>query len=144
LALAEHFGSLEKLAQAGVEELEAVPDVGPTVAQAIVEYFSDAKTAALLKKFVEAGVRPLKQMVAPKKAQGPLAGKTVVLTGTLHTMTRDEAKESVRAAGGNVSGSVSAKTDFVVAGDEPGSKYDNAKKLGVKILTEDEFKKMLG
>lgn len=121
------------------EELETLPDVGPIVAKSISDWFKNSKNIELLKKLDVVGVTLQK----PKHTGSNLSGKSFVLTGTLENLTRDEAKEKIRAAGGKVSSSVSKNTDYVVAGTDPGSKYDNAKTLGVKIISEAEFQKLL-
>jgi DNA ligase (NAD+) len=135
---AELFEILEKLS---IEDLQNIPDVGPKVAEDIHAWFHNLH----MKKFVERLDRAGIMIEAPKGGRLPqkLAGKTFVLTGTLESMSRDEAKEKIRALGGNVSSAVSKKTDYVVAGAEPGSKYDDAKKLGVKILDEKELLRIL-
>jgi DNA ligase (NAD+) len=131
--LAQRFGSMKALREASADELEAVNEVGPKVAQAIVEFFAVEKNLQLIDDLESLGLK----MTAEKKVIGTaLEGLTFVLTGTLPTLTRDEAKEKVEAAGGKVSGSVSKKTDYVVAGDEAGSKLDKAQALGVKVLDE--------
>jgi DNA ligase (NAD+) len=131
--LAEHFGSMEALKTASAEELEAVNEVGPKVAQAIVEFFAVEKNQELVKDLASLDLT----MTAEKRVVGTaLAGMTFVLTGTLPTLTRDEAKMKIEAAGGKVSGSVSKKTNFVVAGEEAGSKLEKAEQLGVKVLDE--------
>jgi DNA ligase (NAD+) len=141
-ALADAFGSLDAVRAATVEELAAVPDVGPIVAQSIRDFFADAANAAQIDALLAAGFRPTwEKRVAP--ADSPLAGKTVVLTGTLTRLTRDEAKARILAAGGKAAGSVSAKTDLVVAGEAAGSKLAKAEQLGVKIIGEDEFLALL-
>lgn len=133
--LAEHFRSMEKLMNATEEELLAVPQIGEVVAESIVEYFSDAKHREVVERLL-AHVKP----EAPvKRTAGKFTGKTFVLTGTLESMTRDEAKEKIRALGGSVAESVSKHTTYVVAGEEAGSKLEKAKKLGVEVLTEREF-----
>ncbi|MDD5251653.1 MAG: NAD-dependent DNA ligase LigA [Patescibacteria group bacterium] len=131
-ALAAHFGSFDALRQATREELEEVPDVGPVVAASIADYFGDPTTAKFLDRLRQA-VTPER---AAKKPAGPLKGQSFVLTGTLKSLTRDEAKERLRALGGSVSESVSRKTDFVVVGENPGSKAEKAAKLGVRRLNE--------
>ena len=141
LDLAGYFGTLEKLAGSSREELEAVPNIGGVVAQSIYEWFRNPENNQLLKKLHNAGVRT--QSVLIKHDAQILRGVTFVLTGGLTTMTRDEAKKRIRAAGGDVSGSVSEKTDYVVAGSDPGSKEERAKKLGVKIIGEQEFLRLL-
>jgi DNA ligase (NAD+) len=139
--LAEHFGSMDALMNAGEEELQEVNEVGPRIAQSIVEFFQEPKNRALVEQLREAGLT----LTGKKKERGTaLAGKTFVLTGTLPHLTRDEAKKMIEDAGGRVSGSVSKKTDFVVAGDEAGSKLDKAKELGVKVIGEKEMQELLG
>jgi DNA ligase (NAD+) len=138
--LAQHFGDIDALMSATAEELEAVNEVGPRVAEAIVEFFSVDKNIQLIRDFESLGLK----MKAEKKIIGTaFAGLTFVLTGTLPTLTRDEAKARIEAAGGKVSGSVSKKTSFVVAGDEAGSKLDKAVQLGVKTLDEAGLLEML-
>jgi DNA ligase (NAD+) len=140
--LAEHFSSLEELAAAKEEELEEVPEVGPKVAASIVEFFSEPANRQLIKKLGKAGVHPTAEKRVVKSQK--LAGKSFVFTGGLANRSREEAGELVVQHGGKVSGSVSKKTDYVVVGTDPGSKYDKAKELGVSILTETEFEKLLG
>ncbi|QHS53243.1 NAD-dependent DNA ligase LigA [Edaphobacter sp. 12200R-103] len=138
--LAQHFGSIEALKKATAEELEAVNEVGPKVAQAIVEFFAIEKNQQLISDLESLGLK----MTAEKKVVGTaLNGLTFVLTGTLPNLTRDEAKERIEAAGGKVSGSVSKKTSFVVAGEEAGSKLEKAQSLGVKILDEEGLLELL-
>ena len=131
--LAEQFGDIDALMSAGAEQLEAVNEVGPRVAEAIVDFFGNEKNVKLVKDLQQLGLK----LTAEKKVVGTtLADQTFVLTGTLPNLTRDEAKERIEAAGGKVSGSVSKKTSYVVAGEEAGSKLDKAQQLGVKILDE--------
>jgi DNA ligase (NAD+) len=138
--LAEHFGSMEALASAGVEELQNVNEVGPRIAESIVEFFSIAANRKLVDRLGEAGLA----FKGAKKERGTkLAGKTFVLTGTLAKFTRDEAKKMIEDAGGRVSGSVSKKTDYVVAGTDAGSKLDKAKELGVAVIDEKEMQKLI-
>jgi DNA ligase (NAD+) len=138
--LAEHFGSIEELEKASVEELQDVNEVGPRIAESIVEFFSIAANRKLVERLRDAGLT----LTGQKKVRGTtLAGKTFVLTGTLAHFTRDEAKKRIEDAGGKVTGSVSKKTDYVVAGDEAGSKLDKAKELGVEVIDEHELEKML-
>jgi len=141
LALAEHFGSLQKLSRAHEEDLMSVADIGPVVARSIFEWFRDKAHQKLLKKFEDNGVVVLPYHAAASK--GPLSGKTFILTGTLETMSREEAKARIRALGGKTSESVSKETSYVVAGKEPGSKYDKAKKFGIQILDEADLLKMI-
>ena len=139
--LAGHFSSLEELEKAKTEDLENVQEVGPKVAEAITEFFSEAANRNLIKKLSKAGVRPTAERREMKSQN--LAGKTFVFTGGLANRSREDAGESVQQHGGKVSGSVSKKTDYVVVGTDPGSKYDKAKELGVTILTEAEFEKLI-
>ncbi|MGQ9920238.1 MAG: NAD-dependent DNA ligase LigA [Desulfobacca sp.] len=139
--LAQHFQSLAALQQASEAELLQVEGIGPQVAGSIREYFQSERTRALLQKLAAAGVQPQ----APARPQAaPLAGKTFVFTGGLKKFSRDEAKALVTALGGKVASSVSAKTDYVVVGAEPGSKYARARELGLTILAEEEFEQLLG
>jgi len=135
--LAKHFGGLDRILDASVEQLLEVADVGPTVAQSIRTFFDQAHNREVVEQLRAAGVNwdeheGAQADAAPK----PLAGKTFVLTGTLPNWSRDEAKALVEAAGGKVSGSVSKKTDYVVAGEEAGTKLDKARELGVAVLDE--------
>ena len=139
--LAEHFSSLEELAAADEEQLVAVNEVGPKVAAAIAEFFSEPANRQLIKKLHKAGVHPTAEKREVKSQK--LADKSFVFTGGLANRSREEAGELVQQHGGKVSGSVSKKTDYVVVGTDPGSKYDKAKELGVTILTETEFEKLL-
>ena len=136
--LARHFGDLDALLAADATALQNVADVGPVVAASIVSFFADAHNREVIAGLRAAGVHwPAGVPVVP--AAQPLAGKTLVLTGTLPTLKRDEAKARIEAAGGKVAGSVSKKTDFVVAGDEAGSKLDKARELGVLVIDEAEL-----
>jgi DNA ligase (NAD+) len=120
-----------------------VTEVGPVVAQSVVDFFASATGQRILRQMQELGIRPKREKISAKKAaELPLAGKTFVLTGTLPSMTRDEATEKIEALGGHVTGSVSKKTDYVLAGAEPGSKFDRAKEFGVAIIDEAQFRKM--
>jgi DNA ligase (NAD+) len=139
--LAEHFGSMEALESAGVEELQDVNEVGPRIAESIVEFFSIAANRKLVGRLREAGLT----LTGHKKQRGTkLAGKTFVLTGTLKHFTRDEAKKMIEDAGGKVTNSVSKKTDYVVAGADAGSKLDKAKELGVAVIDEKEMEGIVG
>ncbi|MGB9128013.1 MAG: NAD-dependent DNA ligase LigA [Thiobacillus sp.] len=133
--LAKHFGSLDKLIAAAEGDLLAVRDVGPIVAQSIIQFFSEPHNLGVVNKLRAAGVH-WPESTGMQQSLGILAGKTLVLTGTLPTLTRDVAKEKIEAAGGKVAGSVSKKTDYVVAGEEAGSKLAKAQELGVTILDE--------
>ena len=138
--LAAHFADMDALSNATASELEAINGVGGTLAQSITSWFAARTNKASLSKLLPL-LTVTNQQVAAKK--GALAGKTFVLTGTLSSMSRDEAAERIRTKGGSVTGSVSKATSYVVAGEKPGSKYDTAKKLGVPILDEDAFEKLL-
>jgi DNA ligase (NAD+) len=139
--LAEHFGSMEEIENASIEELQNVGEVGPKIAESIAEFFSNAANRKLVDRLGAAGLA----FQGKKKERGTkLAGKTFVLTGTLAHFTRDEAKKLIEDAGGKVTGSVSKKTDYVVAGADAGSKLDKAKELGVSVLGEKEMEKLLG
>ncbi|MGB6670323.1 MAG: NAD-dependent DNA ligase LigA, partial [Candidatus Acidiferrum sp.] len=140
--LAEHFSSLEELAAAKEAELEAVHEVGPIVAAAIVEFFSEPANRQLVKRLHKAGVHPTAEKREVKSRK--FAGKSFVFTGGLANRSREEAGELVQQHGGKISGSVSKKTDYVVVGTDPGSKYEKAKELDVTILTESEFEKLIG
>ena len=138
--LAEHFGEMSAIEKAGEEELQQVEEVGPRIAKSIVEFFAEPKNRELVEELCAAGLT----MRGRKKERGTkLAGKTFVLTGTLPTYSRDEAKKIIEDAGGKVTGSVSKKTDYVVAGDDAGSKLDKAKELGVDIVDEDGMRRLL-
>jgi DNA ligase (NAD+) len=139
--LAEHFGSLDAIMNATAEELEEVNEVGPRIAESIVEFFGDEHNRKLVGDLRKAGLT----FSGKKKEKGTkLAGKTFVLTGTLVRHTRDEAKKMIEDAGGRVSGSVSKKTDYVVAGSDAGSKLDKARELGVNVIGEEELEGLLG
>ncbi|MBZ5535474.1 MAG: NAD-dependent DNA ligase LigA [Acidobacteriia bacterium] len=140
--LADHFGSLDKLATASPEELYQVEEVGPRVGEAILEFFHEPRNLNLLKKLREAGLR-FEQKKA-RKADGKLSGKQFVLTGILVNCSRDEATRMIEEAGGRVTGSVSKNTDYLVAGSEPGSKLQKARSLGVPVLGEEDLSKLLG
>ena len=138
--LAEHFGDVDDLIAASKENLESVNEVGPKVAEAILEFFSVKKNRKLVEDLRKRGV----EMTAERRIVGTaLAGLTFVLTGTLPTLTRDDAKARIESAGGKVSGSVSKKTDYLVAGEEAGSKLDKAQSLGVKVIDEAALLEML-
>lgn len=138
--LAQHFGDLDPLMEASEEALQAVPDVGPVVAQSIAHFFAEPHNREVIAALRAAGVQWEK---VERPAKGPLVGKSFVLTGTLPTLTREEAKARIQAAGGRVVSSVSAKTDYVVAGDNPGSKLEKAERLKVPILDEQALLSLL-
>lgn len=137
--LADHFGSLEALENASYEELCGIPEIGPVIAKSIATFFAQPENRAVLEKLRKAGVIPK----TVSRTGATLAGKTFVFTGGLKTMTREEAEEKVRLLGGRAASSVSRNTDFVVAGEGAGSKLEKAKELGITILTEDEFIRMI-
>ncbi|OGG87529.1 hypothetical protein A3B87_02820 [Candidatus Kuenenbacteria bacterium RIFCSPHIGHO2_02_FULL_39_13] len=138
--LAKHFGALSNIKKASLEILENVPAIGPVVAQSIHNYFNDDKNIKFIEKLEKNGVKII--LPFPPLTKGGLAGKTFVLTGSLASLSRDQAKQKIRALGGEVSSAVSKNTAYLVAGAQPGSKYDKAKKLGVKIIVEKEFLKL--
>ncbi len=138
--LAEHFGSMDALVSASQQELEEVNEVGPRIAESIREFFDEPRNRELVKRLRDAGL----SFAGKKRERGTkLAGKTFVLTGSLTKYTRDEAKKMIEDAGGRVSGSVSKKTDYVVAGSDAGSKLDKAKELGVPVIEEQEMEKLV-
>ena len=139
--LADTFGSLDVIAEADQETLQQAEEVGPKVAHSIRQFFAEPRNRELVERLRAAGLQ-FKQAVKRKTA-GALSGKTFVLTGTLPSLTREEAKEKIEAAGGKVSGSVSSKTSYVVAGEEAGSKLDKAKALGIAVIDESELLDML-
>jgi DNA ligase (NAD+) len=139
--LAEHFGSMENLIDSKVEDLTAINEIGPEIAASIMEFFHERKNIAVMAKFSKAGVRPQKKEIA---GNALLQGKSFVFTGTMENMSRNEAKALVENLGGTVHSSVTKKTTYVVAGNEPGSKLDKAKSSGIKIISEKEFQKIIG
>jgi DNA ligase (NAD+) len=141
--LAAHFGSLDRVMDASVEQLLEVRDVGPVVAESIRSFFDQPHNREVVQGLRDAGVRWDEHDGAQQPAALPLAGQTFVLTGTLPTLTRDEAKALIEAAGGKVAGSVSKKTNYVVAGEEAGSKLDKATELGVTVLDEQGLRQVL-
>jgi DNA ligase (NAD+) len=139
--LAEHFGSMDALEHASVEELQNVDEVGPRIAESIAEFFSIPANRKLVERLREAKLT----LTGEKKQRGTkLAGKTFVLTGTLPRFTRDEAKKMIEDAGGKVTGSVTRKTDYVVAGSDAGSKLDKARQLGVAVIDEKQMEELAG
>ena len=141
--LAGHFGSIEALMKASPEELEAIDQIGPVMARSIHDYFQNARNVEVIRRILDAGVAP----AAPERtaaASRPLEGKTFVVTGTLDYGTRQEVEQTIREHGGHVSSSVSRKTDYLLAGAEPGSKLARARELGVRIIDEKEFRKLIG
>ncbi len=138
--LAERLGTLEKLAQASYEDLQGIPGVGPKIAASVADFFRNPENRRLVEELRALGVVPQEA----RAAAGPLAGKTFVFTGALSRMTREEARRRVEARGGKVASGVSKKVDYVVVGADPGSKLTEAQKLGLRILNEEEFLRMVG
>ncbi|MBS0373497.1 MAG: NAD-dependent DNA ligase LigA [Proteobacteria bacterium] len=142
IALASHFRSLEALQGADADRVEEVPDIGPVVSTAVVEFFAESKNVDVLRRLVAAGIQwPV--VGGADEVNQPLLGKTFVLTGTLPNLSRTDAEARIRRAGGKLSGSVSKKTSYVLAGENPGSKLEKARELNVPIIDEVEFKAML-
>lgn len=140
--LADEFGTLDEVIAQSAEQLAAVPEIGPVIARSVHDYFQSKIGREIVADLRELGLNfgsPVR-----KKAAGPLSGKTIVVTGTLQRFSRDEIKELIHDRGGKAAGSVSKQTDFVVAGEKAGSKLDKAKELGIRVLTEEEFVKMVG
>jgi DNA ligase (NAD+) len=143
-SLARHFASLDDIFAASAEQLTEAEDIGEVIAQSLVNWHGDKRNQKLIERLRAAGLNFKSELYQPQAKAGPFAGKTFVLTGTLPTLTREDATAKIESLGGKVSGSVSKKTDFVLAGEEAGSKLDKAQKLGVKIIDEKEFLKMCG
>jgi DNA ligase (NAD+) len=141
--LARHFGRLDVLMEADAERLMRVPDVGPVVAQSLVDFFAEPHNREVIAELRAGGVSWPEHEGEPDAAPGPLAGKTLVLTGTLPTLSREEAKALIEGAGGKAAGSVSKKTDYVVAGADAGGKLEKARELGIKILDEASLRALL-
>ncbi len=142
--LADHYRDLDALNQTSLEDLENIPGIGPNIAQAIIDWFNRSSNQQVLQKIKESGVWPsveMKTEADPEDLQ--LAGLVFVLTGKLSGYTRGEIKEIIQSSGGKVVGSVSSKTDYVLVGEDPGSKRDKAQELGIKIISEDEFNEMI-
>lgn len=141
--LARHFGSMERLMEASPEEITAIPTIGEKIARSIREFMAESQNRRVIQRLAEAGVNMEGDKPAAVSTQ-PLAGKTFVLTGSLQNYSRKEASERIRALGGKVTSSVSKNTDYVVVGENPGSKLDRARELGIPTLNEDEFTALLG
>ncbi|MEX0786746.1 MAG: helix-hairpin-helix domain-containing protein, partial [Dehalococcoidia bacterium] len=139
--LAQHFGSMEAIAGASVEELAAVPTIGPVVAESVHEYFRDKQNRRLIDKLRKGGVRM--KADAPAAREGPLAGQSFVITGTLGEMTRPDAEARIRSLGGATSSSVTKSTGVLVAGESPGSKLEKAQKYGTTVMSDDELMALL-
>ena len=143
LSLSSHYGSLASIMEANLEDLQQVPDVGPIVASRIVAFFAEKQNRRVIEGLIARGVTWAESTPERSAGPGPLTGKIFVLTGTLPSMTREEAKKQIQALGGKVVGSVSRKTDFVVYGDKAGSKLAKAQSLEIATIVEDELKKLL-
>jgi DNA ligase (NAD+) len=143
-ALGRAFPSLDEVRTASLEELTAVDDVGPVIARSLFQWFNDSRNKALIERLRRAELNFRSDLHQPRAAAGPLRGRTLVLTGTLPNLTREQATARIEAAGGRVAGSVSKKTDYVVAGEEAGSKLEKARALGVKVIGEAELLKLCG
>jgi DNA ligase (NAD+) len=142
-SLARHFPTLDDIFAASAEQLTEADDIGEVIAQSLVNWHGEARNQKLIERLRAAGLNFKSELYQPAAPAGPFAGKTFVLTGTLPTLKREEAVAKIESLGGKVSGSVSKKTDFVLAGEEAGSKLDKAQKLGAKIIDEKEFLRML-
>jgi DNA ligase (NAD+) len=140
--LARKYGTLDALREATRESLERIPDIGPEIAGSVTDFFDQEENQKVLQHLANVGVE-VREMAAPSRERD-LEGKTFVFTGRLESFTREEAKEKVETLGGRASSSVSKETDFVVAGEQPGSKLDEAKKLNLEILDEKGFKSLIG
>ncbi|MEK7682102.1 MAG: helix-hairpin-helix domain-containing protein, partial [Chloroflexota bacterium] len=140
--LAQHFGGIEALAVASVDDIMKVPDIGPAIAESVVAYFHEPRNLKVVTKLREAGVR-MREEASGVAGPRPLAGKAFVVTGTLDAFSRDSAEAAIKALGGTAGSSVSRKTDYVVVGRDAGSKLEKAKVLGVKVLNEAEFLELL-
>ena len=140
--LAEHFLSIENLVQAKIEEIEEVSEIGPSISNSIKRFFADKHNTQIIERLIKSGL--IFALEKRNKILEKLRDKTFVLTGTLSSMSREDAKEKIIANGGVVVSSVSKNTDFVVVGESPGSKFDKAQKLGIKIISEEEFLDMIG
>jgi len=141
--LATHFGNLDALSKASADDLQQIEGIGPNIAEAIVDWFKRPANQKILKKLKAVGLWPVARTAEHVEA-GALSGLTFVVTGTLPTFSREDAKEFIESNGGKVTDSVSKKTSYLVLGAEPGSKFDKAKSLGVKIIDEDELRKLVG
>ena len=139
--LAEHFGSIDSLKKATIEELSEIDQIGPVLAKSIYEYFHDSVNLKIIDKLIAAGINPKHKQT---KHSDKLAGKTFVVTGTLENLSRSQIEQIIKENGGKVSSSVSKNTDYVLAGSEPGSKIDKANQLGIEIINEQQFLKMIG
>jgi len=140
--LSSRFRSLDRIASSEIEGLQAIDEIGPIVARSIFNFFRTGENKKVIEKLRHAGVNIKEKGAAVKTKK--LDGRTFVITGSLEGFTREDIEELIRRGGGNASSSVSKETDYVVVGKDPGSKFDKAKKLGIKIINEGQFKKMIG
>ncbi|MDH7504358.1 MAG: helix-hairpin-helix domain-containing protein [Verrucomicrobiota bacterium] len=143
-SLARRYATLDDLAAASREELTEVEDIGPVIAESVFGWFNDPVNRSLVERLRSAGLNFNSSLCTPTTSRGPFSGKTFVLTGALPTMTREQATARIESLGGRVSSSVSKKTDFVLAGSDPGSKLDKARQLGVRVIDEPEFLRLAG
>jgi DNA ligase (NAD+) len=143
-SLAEHFGTMDALLEAQPEEIERAEGIGPILARQIFEELSEERTRALIERLRKAGLRMELDESERRKEGGPLDGKTLVLTGMLPNLSREQASKLIRRAGGKVTNSVSKKTDFLVAGDSPGSKLAKAEEVGTEVIDEEALSELLG
>ena len=140
--LAARFGNMENIIAAKQEDLTTINEIGPEIASSIIKFFHEPKNIEVMEKFIKAGVKPQKKEIAVDS--NTLQGKSFVLTGTLESMARNDAKSIIENMGGSVHSSVTKKTTYVIAGSEPGSKLDKANSLGITVLNEKEFLKLIG
>jgi DNA ligase (NAD+) len=140
--LAENFPSLEELSKAKEETLQAISEIGPRTAESVELFFQEERNRKLLQRLAEYGLR-MKEELKEKRKKGPLVGRTFVLTGSLEHYTRQQAQTLIERVGARAVSSVSKKLDYMVVGKDPGSKYEKAHKLGLRILTEEEFLKII-
>jgi len=141
--LVDHFRSIEKIREASLEELAAVEEIGPIIAASVHEFFHSEYGLTLIENLAQRGLKMAEAETTSDSGEQPLEGKTIVVTGTLQRYTRDEIKELIRVHGGKASGSVSSRTDYVVAGENAGSKLDKAQQLNIPVLSEEDFQRML-
>ena len=139
--LTQQFGSIDEIKKVSEEELTNIEQIGPVLAKSIYEYFHNSNNLKVIDKLTAAGVNPTQKQI---KKGDKLTGKTFVVTGTLENFSRSQIEQAIKDNGGKISSSVSKKTDYVLAGTEAGSKLDKAQQLGVKIINEEQFQKMIG
>jgi DNA ligase (NAD+) len=140
--LAARFGTMDRLQNAGADEINEISGIGPKIAESVARFFHEERNRKTIRHLREAGLDLTEKGVSDKP--GPLTGKALVLTGGLKGLTRDEAKDAILRLGGRVTGTVSKKTAYVVVGDDPGSKADDARRLGVTVLDEAQFLELIG